>query len=151
MPDIQCRFCGGRYHETTDKFTIDKPATGDMFRLKEKYVSWGWTSFPTIPSAYGGDLICPECCSPYCSQYFRVKVVGMDEWTPEPDTDWIAPPAAPSINDEMDRLMAGYDVDPPAPSQILEPGMARCPHCNYVCKASGLHFHVRSKHGDLNG
>lgn len=66
MPDVQCPGCGGRYHETTDKFDPDCVVRGDMFKLKEMFRKQGWDSFLENSGVTGGDISCPECGSSYC-------------------------------------------------------------------------------------
>ena len=73
--DVLCRGCGGRYHEATEHFDAQKPAHGAMFRLKDKYRAFGWSSFPEHAGTGVGDLECPECGAPYCAGT-RVQIAG---------------------------------------------------------------------------
>lgn len=75
MADILCRSCGGRFHQTTDRFRSNVMPTGDMFQLKAEYVANGWTSFPEHSGITDGGLECPGCGAPYLSGG-RVRVDG---------------------------------------------------------------------------
>ncbi len=74
MPDIICRNCSGRYHETTDQFDPDKSPHGGMFRLKDKYKANGWEAFPEHSGVTGDAIECPDCGGPYQDITNRVKV-----------------------------------------------------------------------------
>lgn len=74
MADIICRSCGGRFHETTDKYDPESRATGDMFKLKELYRRMSWTSFNEHKDTPAGELVCPECEGLYCDGAGKVKV-----------------------------------------------------------------------------
>lgn len=81
--DVVCRSCRGIFHETQDKDGwMDGPdgkkirnpfiskfdpkaPNASMFRLKEQFVSWGWTDFSKDPSLSGDALECPSCGAPY--------------------------------------------------------------------------------------
>ena len=81
MPDIICRNCSGRYHETTDQFDPNKSPHGGMFRLKDKYKANGWEAFPEHSGVTGDAIECPDCGGPYQDITNRVKVDApeMDE------------------------------------------------------------------------
>lgn len=90
--DVVCRSCRGIFHETNDKDEwMDGPEgkkirnpfiskfnpkapNASMFRLKEQYVSWGWTDFPKDPSLTGDALECPACGAPYADGDGKVIV-----------------------------------------------------------------------------
>jgi hypothetical protein len=91
--DVICRSCRGVYHETNErdgwiesgngekirnpfvsKFDPKAIANASMFRLKEPFVSYGWTDFPKDPSLTGDSLECPECGAPYPDGAGRVLI-----------------------------------------------------------------------------
>lgn len=95
--DVVCRSCRGIFHETNDKdgwietsewkrirdpfvskFNPKAP-NASMFRLKEQYVSWGWTDFPKDPSLSGDALECPACGAPYTDGEGKVIVQKQGE------------------------------------------------------------------------
>ena len=90
--DVVCRSCRGIFHETQDKDGwMDGPdgkkirnpfiskfdpkaPNASMFRLKEQFVSWGWTDFSKDPSLSGDALECPSCGAPYADGTGKVIV-----------------------------------------------------------------------------
>ena len=77
MADVICPGCREMYHETTDKFNPDVLANGSMFRMKEPWASWGWSTFFNNDSVGYGELVCPGCDAPYAPSGY----VELDEDT----------------------------------------------------------------------
>lgn len=65
--DVICPGCGGAYHEVNDEYTADRPANATMFTLKEQWRDAGWSDFPKDESVGYGNLTCPNCETPYCT------------------------------------------------------------------------------------
>jgi len=78
--DVICRDCGGRYHQTTNRYDPTIDANGSMFVLKEPYAGWNWSTFSHLDDSSGyGHLECPDCGSPYApSGKVRVDDHGFD-------------------------------------------------------------------------
>jgi len=79
MSDVICPQCKGKFHETTNQYDPSIPANGSMFRLKEPWRSWRWSSFPGQPFCKGGDIVCPQCGAKYLDDKGRACVVSCDE------------------------------------------------------------------------
>jgi hypothetical protein len=121
MADVICRGCGGRYHETTEKFDGLAMANGSMFRLKPLYQGHGWSSFPEHAGMTDGDLECPQCGAPYCVGG-RVRL-GEDVCAICGKIAEDGTHACREQETEMDRLFAEYNPEPPAPTRngVLAP------------------------------
>jgi len=150
MADILCRGCGGRYHQTTDKFRSNVMPTGDMFRLKAGYVANGWTSFPEHSGITDGGLECPGCGAPYLSGG-RVRVDG--DWCPDCGVEITGDHDCGGPLSEMDRLLAEYDPElpkNPSKEQNQEPapdkGEMTSAHAVDTQKLSGGDAEIKALH-----
>jgi len=73
MADVICKWCGDRFHETTDAYRPGVVTTGNMLKLKPYYAENGWDSFPEQAHIQFGDIYCPGCGGLY-SDNGRVTV-----------------------------------------------------------------------------
>ncbi len=73
--DVFCRYCGESYHATNELFDGRRAATGDMFVLKEPYLSAAWSDFPKDDAVEFGGLTCPGCGAEYSDEDGEVVLV----------------------------------------------------------------------------
>lgn len=90
MADIICPVCRGIFYETTEHYHPDQPAHGAMFRMKKKYVEWGWPAIPQDAAIRFADLECPECSNSYVDPSGRLAVapVGENNWDVHAIEEW---------------------------------------------------------------
>jgi Zn finger protein HypA/HybF involved in hydrogenase expression len=61
-----CPHCGGAFHHITEKFSVDVPLRGDMFKKIPEFAELMWdTCFPEEEHITGDALVCPECGQTY--------------------------------------------------------------------------------------
>lgn len=78
---VRCPGCGGFFHETTEEFTQERPASGVMFKLLDQFGPKGanWSSFPRDDAYRFDSLTCPGCGAPYTCGGSYVQLVPKNE------------------------------------------------------------------------
>lgn len=176
MADVICPGCGGRYHETTERFNPDVQPNGTMFTLKEQFGAkgWNWSGFAESESSIGGLLVCPNCDVPYVGQDGRVRLDmetvcddeggqsddGYDSDEPVQQDDGVDDAQQPDpepethvTDDEPDSEPEQGLFDVPDPDQedlkVNHSGFI-CPVCEKECATErGLNQHMTMKHSDM--